>query len=308
MAFALLALTAAAVPPALSATAATVAHASVAELAVCNWDRPGHDRFRGDTVAAIDRYTDIAPDVRSRLKQRMARRDYDEVVSIRRDEITGTRHYDSDIRDMHFGAGSVCRKITRSGWTAQMHERGMVYCEAGQCILVPTVCRNVSRIVRHEPAATASAQPGSSGSGSDGELAFDPPGAGVAPAALGGGAPGSGAVVASDSFAGRSTDAGPSGLFAGAGSARGSSPAPGAGPGSGSGPSFESDAAQPGREALPALAWPPAPSTTADLPGLQSTPVSSVPEPGTWLMLAAGLALLGALSPQALSARSPTAR
>ena len=29
-----------------------------------------------------------------------------------------------------------------------MQERGLVYCESGQCILVPTVCRNVSRIAR----------------------------------------------------------------------------------------------------------------------------------------------------------------
>jgi len=29
-----------------------------------------------------------------------------------------------------------------------MQERGLVYCDSGQCILVPTVCRNVSRITR----------------------------------------------------------------------------------------------------------------------------------------------------------------
>lgn len=29
-----------------------------------------------------------------------------------------------------------------------MQERGLVYCDGGDCILVPTVCRNVSRIAR----------------------------------------------------------------------------------------------------------------------------------------------------------------
>ena len=40
--------------------------------------------------------------------------------------------------------------MTRAAWAPQTQERGLVYCEAGQCILVPTVCRNVSRITRAE--------------------------------------------------------------------------------------------------------------------------------------------------------------
>jgi hypothetical protein len=44
--------------------------------------------------------------------------------------------------------------VTRARWTDRMHERGLVYCEQGHCILVPTVCRNVSRIDRR-PALVA---------------------------------------------------------------------------------------------------------------------------------------------------------
>ena len=40
--------------------------------------------------------------------------------------------------------------MTRAAWAPQTQERGLVYREAGQCILVPTVCRNVSRITRAE--------------------------------------------------------------------------------------------------------------------------------------------------------------
>ena len=117
---------------------------------VCAWDRPGHDPFMGDVVAAVDRYEDIPLDVRKRLKARMLRRDYDDVVSIRRDSITGRAEarYGSAIRDMHFGRSRVCGSVSRAGWTAQMQERGLVYCDGDQCILVPTVCRNVSRIAR----------------------------------------------------------------------------------------------------------------------------------------------------------------
>ena len=128
-------------------------------VAVCTWDSPGHNPFMGDVVAAVDRYSDIPTPVRVRLKQRMQARQYDEMVDIRRDSIRGRADYQPTIRDMHFGIDRVCAQVSRSGWTAQMHERGLVYCESGHCILVPTVCRNVSRIER-TPEAVAGAPAG----------------------------------------------------------------------------------------------------------------------------------------------------
>lgn len=125
-------------------------------VAACSWDRPGHNPFMGDVVAAVDRYTDIPTAVRVRLKQRMQARQYDDFVDIRRDSISGRVAYEPAIRDMHFGLDRVCRQVTRERWSAQMHERGVVYCEQEHCILVPTVCRNVSRIERR-PALVAGA-------------------------------------------------------------------------------------------------------------------------------------------------------
>jgi len=121
---------------------------SASTLPTCSWDRPGANPFMGDVVAAVDRYADIPAPVRGRLKARMEARQYDEIAAIRRDSITGKRRYGSDIRDMHFGAGTVCRTVTRTKWADDTVERGLVYCESGHCILVPTVCRNVSRIKR----------------------------------------------------------------------------------------------------------------------------------------------------------------
>ncbi len=151
--------------------------ASTATLPQCSWDKPGANPFMGDVVAAVDRYQDIPAAVRAKLKARMQARQYDEIVLITRDAITGKAQYGSEIRDMHFGAGSICQTVTRSKWSAQAQERGLVYCEDGQCILVPTVCRNVSRIKRTVVAAApapqiAAAEP-------EGELSFEPPGAGV---------------------------------------------------------------------------------------------------------------------------------
>ena len=157
--------------------------------------------FKGDTVAAVDRYADIPAPTRARLKQRMAARQYDEVAAIRRDSIEG-RHRYSDLRDMHFGAGQVCRSVTRDKWADNAVERGLVYCEDGHCLIVPTVCRNVSRVTRLPAPPPAAAAAGSS-NGSDAgtaaaaqdELPFDAPGAGpvagAGPARSGGGGFGS---------------------------------------------------------------------------------------------------------------------
>jgi hypothetical protein len=163
----------------------------------------------GNVVQAVERYTNIPLDVRDRLKRRMEARQYDEIVTIRRDSITGVHRYGADIRDMHFGAGRVCRTVTRTAWAPSAVERGLVYCEGEHCIVVPTVCRNVSRITRLPPlpltagpaapgvpkglpvgtalpGTDSAATPGkgvllASGSVAEpGELVFEPPGAGGA--------------------------------------------------------------------------------------------------------------------------------
>lgn len=128
------------------ALAATLAASMT--LPTCSWDRPGANPFMGDVVAAVDRYTDIPEPVRARLKARMEKRQYDEIAAIRRDAVTGKRKYAPEIRDMHFGQGTVCSTVTRTKWADDTVERGLVYCESGHCVIVPTVCRNVSRIKR----------------------------------------------------------------------------------------------------------------------------------------------------------------
>lgn len=261
----------------LIATLALAASAG-ATLPQCSWDRPGANPFMGDVVAAVDRYRDIPAATREKLKARMQARQYDDLVLIERDGIRGQARYAPEIRDMHFGAGAICTTVTRTKWTPQTQERGLVYCEDGQCILVPTVCRNVSRIRRlDQPAAIAPSQAANVASatreGADATpLDFDPPGAGPMAA----GAP-------ADSFAGQSgtaslAQAAPTagGSFASlGGDAAAAAPAGGAGP-------------QLVGMGIPAL--PPGTLRATDaLPGV--TP--SVPEPGTWALLIAGLALLG---------------
>lgn len=101
----------------------------------------------GDVIAAVDRYRDIPATVRQALQARMLAHQYDDIAAIRRDTIIGTQTY-SDLRDMHFGEGRLCRLPSRALWAAQHTELGLVYCEAEHCLIVPTVCRNVSRVTR----------------------------------------------------------------------------------------------------------------------------------------------------------------
>ncbi|MEF7617186.1 MHFG family PEP-CTERM protein [Aquincola sp. MAHUQ-54] len=243
---------------------ATVKPPSTVRVDNCSWDKPGHNPFMGDLVAAVDRYSDIPPDVRARLKKRMATREYDDLVTIQRDSIAGKQIYESGIRDMHFGTNRVCGTVTRDKWSPAMQERGLVYCESGHCILVPTVCRNVSRITR------ASGGGGGAASG-PGELTFDPPAAGQ-PAV---------AEAPADPLD--------------------ELPPPSAGPLALPGTGLAEVPQGPADIVAPNPFYPGSPlspggpiyvPTPPLVPPGSLPPTPAVPEPGTWLMMAGGIALL----------------
>lgn len=137
------------------------AEAATPKVTACSWDKPGHRPFTGNVPAAVNRYTDIPAPVRAKLRARMERRQYDEIALITRDTIEGKEGFYNGLRDMHFGAGKVCNTVSRAKWSDQHKERGLVYCEGEHCIIVPTVCRNVSRVTRVVP------------------LVYEPPAAGV---------------------------------------------------------------------------------------------------------------------------------
>ena len=264
-----------------SATALAASPKEPARLPQCSWDEPGHNPFMGDVVAAVDRYTDIPVAVRNRLKQRMAKREYDDIASIRRDSIEGRARYDTKIRDMHFGVGRVCSTVSRQAWLPSHQERGLVYCEGSECIIVPTVCRNVSRVKRDPSGVLASRDllapevaPFADA------LLFDAPAAGPL------------------QFA----NAGPQDGYSGSGPFQGD-PGVSGFPG---GPDVNMPAGDPG--ALPGiLAGDPRAGPTGGgrmpdsgplpgKPGLQYAEISGVvPEPQTWLLVLLGVAACGAV-------------
>lgn len=161
----------------------TTALATAQAVSSCSWNEPGHNPYMGTMAAAVERYADIPAPVRQRLRERMAVHAYDDLVAIRRDSITGRHRYAPELKQMHFGAGQVCGRVDRARWSDSAVERGLVYCEDGHCLVVPTVCRNVSRLQRLPDAPVAGG-----GGGRDGA----PPPLLVAGPATGSTAPGDG--------------------------------------------------------------------------------------------------------------------
>lgn len=126
----------------------------------CSWDRPGRNPYRGTPAAAMSRYPDIPEPQRRLLAERIARGQMDEMVEITRDAVEGKgKHgYESEIRDMHFAARTLCNEVTRTKWAPERREPAAIYCEGEHCIIVPKICNNISRITRKSP-AVAQAKP-----------------------------------------------------------------------------------------------------------------------------------------------------
>ncbi len=163
----------------LIATLVAAAAASTLQGA-CSWDQPGQHPFMGDVPAAVDDYPDIPAARRERLKDRLRRHDYDDVVWITRDGIHGSANYGPELTGMHFGTHRVCERVSRTRWRRDHREMALAYCEGTECIVVPTVCRNVSRVVRRAPPAAAAPPAAQS---PPGPLVFAPPSAGGPPEA-----------------------------------------------------------------------------------------------------------------------------
>lgn len=125
-------------------------------IPVCTWTDRGQEKFVGSVPAAVDTYTHIPEPTRKRLQARMAKHEYDDIATITGSGIRSKNWRYADMRLMHFGNGSkLCGHVKTDHWApSDKGEVGLVYCEqaegAEHCIIVPTVCRNVSVTARVE--------------------------------------------------------------------------------------------------------------------------------------------------------------
>ncbi|TWI67360.1 putative secreted protein with PEP-CTERM sorting signal [Pseudoduganella lurida] len=122
--------------------------AATAMLSSCSWNHPGRNPYRGNISEAVSRYVDIPVDVRRQLVAKMRAGQADDQVTITRDAILGKYQYDPALTSMHFGQRTVCDYVTRDQWAASAREPAAVYCVDEQCLIVPKICGNVSRVRR----------------------------------------------------------------------------------------------------------------------------------------------------------------
>ncbi len=235
----------------------------------CSWAHPGANPYRGAPPAALADFA-MPAETRQQLRALMARHAYTDVVTITRDGIAGQRRY-GDLREMHSGHGQLCHgSVDRSAWSPTHEERGLVYCVGETCIIVPTICNNVSLVTRKPEEAPLQ-------SGADEPIDISPA-AGPPPA-----------PAPTDVQVAQMPDSGPLDFMPAAGTPMGPgggntvaipsgvSPIGGGGGGGGGG------------SIIPCCSTGPVGPATPAIP-----PVSPVPEAPTWTLLVAGAALLAA--------------
>jgi hypothetical protein len=133
-------------------------------LSNCSWNQPGRNPYKGTTAEAVARYTDIPAEARRELAARIDSRSADDQVTITRDAVFGKYQYSPQITAMHFGQRTMCDRVDRSGWKSDAREPAAVYCVGDHCLIVPEVCGNISRIRRGAGGATS----GTSGTAGEG--------------------------------------------------------------------------------------------------------------------------------------------
>ena len=121
--------------------------AATAVASGCSWAHPGANPYRGEPPSALADFA-MSEETRRKLRDLMKAHRYTDVVTITRDGIVGQHGY-VDLREMHSGHGQVCHgDVDRSAWTPTHEERGLVYCVGETCVIVPTICNNVSLVTR----------------------------------------------------------------------------------------------------------------------------------------------------------------
>ena len=120
---------------------------AVTAASTCSWAHPGANPYRGDPVSALSDFS-MTDETRRQLRVLMTAHRYTDVATITRDAIVGQQHYEG-LREMHSGHGQTCHgAVDRSAWNGQLQERGLVYCVGDTCVIVPTICNNVSLVTR----------------------------------------------------------------------------------------------------------------------------------------------------------------
>ena len=150
---------------------ALTAIALAASLAAsgCNPDLGQLPAFEGSVAEAALRFGDLPAEARQRLRERMDKFRFDELVEISRDGIAGQQNYHPELRSLQYGM-QYCETLSRRDWRPDAKYTALSYCEGAHCLLVTIDGRHVMRaerllsesdveeLLRQQPSA-AGAQP-----------------------------------------------------------------------------------------------------------------------------------------------------
>lgn len=135
------------------------------DIDTCEWSHPGSNR---STVSIEQAAPKIAPPATAaKLIAAFNAKRYDDLVEVKSTAIRGERDYEPGVRNMNFGAGGLCRKITRFTWADNETQTAMVFVVDGRTFAYFSVCGNLAELDSRErtkapPAATQPvADPGS---------------------------------------------------------------------------------------------------------------------------------------------------
>lgn len=101
----------------------------------------------GNVAEATLRYGDLPAQTRQRLRERMDKLRFDEVVEISRAGIEGRQSYRPELGGLQYGK-QYCESLSRSDWGRDIKYTALSYCEGTHCLLVTVEGRHVLRAER----------------------------------------------------------------------------------------------------------------------------------------------------------------
>ena len=128
---------------------ALTAIALAASLAAsgCNPDLGQLPAFDGSVAEAALRFGDLPAEAKQRLRERMSKFRFDELVEISRDGIEGQHSYRPELGGLQYGK-QYCETLSRSDWRRDAKVTALSYCEGTQCLLVTVEGHHVLRAER----------------------------------------------------------------------------------------------------------------------------------------------------------------
>ena len=115
--------------------------------AACDWNKPGSNPQTGDKIASLRSYAgEIPASILEEIAQKMRTRKFDDQIIITRNAMKGKNDYHNQ-RDMHWANNRMCKgEVIRSSWKDSDSVGALVYTVSGYSVAVASVCGNVFRL------------------------------------------------------------------------------------------------------------------------------------------------------------------